>query len=292
MDSWMNNPTLNGNQAVAPWTQSGQRQGFKFLVTQVCGYLTGGPQRYTGQPMDVAHKHLNIKPNEWDAFMADAGLTMDALHISKDMQAELGEIFASFRSQCVVEPGERVPPDPKRCRKAPDGNSTYAQAGGVYPLAAFADTLVEMAMAAPKELTLRWEDVKKPGATRHPPGLKYVLTELVCHTAGGPEVLTAEGFDDAKLGVLPEQWDTFMALARRAAEEVWPGKPVVVGALEALLEEVKPELCIGMAGKGEVVESARRLLRDAGCALADLNPPDLARPCCPFALSPTHRPVD
>ena len=225
--------------------------------------------------------------------MKDAALTMDALHVDKEMQAELAEIFSSFRDQCVVEPGERVPPDPKRCRKPPDGNSTYAQTGGVYPLAAFADTLVELALAQPpNELTLRWEDVKKPGATRHPPGLKYVLTELVCHTAGGPEVLTAEGFDDAKLGVLPEQWDTFMALARRAAEEVWPGKPVVVGALEALLEEVKSELCIGMAGKGEVVESARKLLRDAGCALADLNPPDLARPFNPSAFSRTNRPME
>lgn len=97
MDSWMSNPTLNGNAKVSQWTQSGQRQGFKFLVTQVrgrphhseaictatayahraslrrlpladapqvCGYLTGGPQRYTGQPMDVAHKHLGISPDQ------------------------------------------------------------------------------------------------------------------------------------------------------------------------------------------------------------------------------------
>ena len=35
MDTWMKNATLNANAAVAPWTESGQRQGFKFLVTQV-----------------------------------------------------------------------------------------------------------------------------------------------------------------------------------------------------------------------------------------------------------------
>ena len=141
--------------------------------------------------MDVAHKHLGITPDQWDAFMADAGLTMDALHIDKGMQAELGEIFMSFRSQCVTEPGEKVPADPKKCRKPPDGQSTYAQAGGVYPLATFADTLVELAISEAKDLTLRYEDVKKPGATRHPPGLKYILTELLCNKAGGPELLTA-----------------------------------------------------------------------------------------------------
>ena len=95
------------------------------------GYLTGGPQRYTGQPMDVAHKHLNISAGEWDAFMKDAALTMDALRIDAPTQAELGQIFSTFRSEVIVERGERVPPDPKQCRKKPDGDSTYAQAGGV-----------------------------------------------------------------------------------------------------------------------------------------------------------------
>ena len=41
--------------------------------------------------------------------------------------------------------------------------------------------------------------MKKAGATRHPPGLTYLLTEVVCHAAGGPEVVTASGFDEAKL---------------------------------------------------------------------------------------------
>ena len=41
MDTWMANDVLNGNAKVATWTESGQRQGFKFLVTQVCGDLTG-----------------------------------------------------------------------------------------------------------------------------------------------------------------------------------------------------------------------------------------------------------
>ena len=35
MDTWMKSDTLNANAKVAPWTASGQRQGFKFLVTQV-----------------------------------------------------------------------------------------------------------------------------------------------------------------------------------------------------------------------------------------------------------------
>ena len=60
MEAWMAEPTLNGNTLVTRWHTSQQRAGFKFLVTQILGYLSGGPQRYTGRPMDVAHKHLGI----------------------------------------------------------------------------------------------------------------------------------------------------------------------------------------------------------------------------------------
>ena len=80
---------------------------------------------------------------------------------------------------------------------------------------------------------------------------------------GGPEVLTAEGFDDAKLGVLPEQWDAFLGMVRRAAERVWPAKPVIVGSLEAVVQEGKPELCVGLVAQG-VAEESRRLVLDAG----------------------------
>ena len=71
----------------------------KWAAAKVTGYLTGGPQRYTGQPMEVAHKHLNISPAEWDTFMADAALTMTALQIEPSTQAELGDIFTSFKTQ-------------------------------------------------------------------------------------------------------------------------------------------------------------------------------------------------
>merc|ERR1719379_317862 len=60
MDVWMEDPALNANARVAKWHESDQKFGFKFLVTQIFSYLIGGPQRYTGKPMDVAHKHLGI----------------------------------------------------------------------------------------------------------------------------------------------------------------------------------------------------------------------------------------
>ena len=262
MDSWMNNTTLNANAKVAPWTKSGQRQGFKFLVTQVMGYLTGGPQRYTGQPMDVAHKHLNISAAEWDVFMRTASCAMDALRIDAATQKELGDIFRTFRSDVIIEGGEKVPKDPGLCRKPPNGNMTYAQAGGVYPLAAFADRLVELVLTS-DALKVQWEEVKAPGATRHPPGLKYLLTELCCNAAGGPEGVTARGFEAAKLGVLADQWDDFMDLVAGAAEMVWPNNELIIQSVKGLVRDLQPDICLGMVAPGSA-DGARKLLHDAG----------------------------
>merc|ERR1719401_703740 len=40
MEAWMADPALNANCKVAKWHESQQTCGFKFLVTQILGYLT------------------------------------------------------------------------------------------------------------------------------------------------------------------------------------------------------------------------------------------------------------
>jgi len=132
MDVWMSDSILNANQKVACWHLSQQKFGFKFLVTQIFGYLTGGPQRYTGQPMDVAHKHLGITLGEWSAFMAGMDRVMREFQIDNATQKELKTIVDSFKDQIIVNKGEQAPKDPGLCRKPPDGGSFYAQCGGIY----------------------------------------------------------------------------------------------------------------------------------------------------------------
>merc|ERR1719191_1570996 len=143
MDVWMANPVLNGNAAVAKWHESQQKFGFKFLVTQLLGYVTGGPQRYTGVSMEAAHKHLAITAKQWKSFVEDATMVFENLGVDADTQGELLAILAGFKAQVIVEHGEPVPEDPGMCRARPHGNNAYAQLGGVYPLALFADRLVE-----------------------------------------------------------------------------------------------------------------------------------------------------
>merc|ERR1719473_363228 len=77
MEAWMADPTLNGNEKVSRWHESQQKPGFKFLVTQIMGYMSGGPQKYTGRPIDEAHMHLVITSAEWQRFMALADETFE-----------------------------------------------------------------------------------------------------------------------------------------------------------------------------------------------------------------------
>merc|ERR1712151_176684 len=135
MDVWMENPTLNANQSVAKWHESQQKFGFKFLVTQLFGYLTGGPQRYTGQSMEAAHKHLGISPAEWGAFVVDAERVFREFNLEQSVHQELLAIIQGFQDQCTVQPGQAVPADPGLCRRPPNDSTPYACLGGIYPIA-------------------------------------------------------------------------------------------------------------------------------------------------------------
>ena len=113
MDRWMADDTLNANRLVARWHEQAQRPGFKFLVVQIVCNLTGGPQRYTGRPMDACHKHLNISEAEWRAFMAIFGDVCGECGLAADMLCDLacGKDSLSCNSSCfnsMQTPGPHV----------------------------------------------------------------------------------------------------------------------------------------------------------------------------------------
>lgn len=260
MDVWMSDRTLNENSMVARWHTSQQKFGFKFLVTQIFGYLTGGPQRYTGQPMDVSHKHLGISMAEWRSFMAGLDRVMREFQIDAGTQRDLTAIFDSLRDQIIVREGEAVPADPGLCRRAPSGPTLYAQAGGVYPLAQFADLLVVQSLQGNRGVHIPRDPTNK----RTPAGLKYLVTELVCAGAGGPQVVTSMGFDDAKLGVRVEEWPAFLELVRETAADCWSSVDIQ-RSIRAVIEEQQPEICMGLATEEQSADAVgRRRLMGAG----------------------------
>jgi hemoglobin len=77
--------------------------GFKYLVTEMVCWATGGPQKYTGKSMADSHKHLKITSQEWEAFLDDFQQTLDKFAVPAEEQAEPQAIVNSTRSDIVVE---------------------------------------------------------------------------------------------------------------------------------------------------------------------------------------------
>ena len=55
------------------------------------------------------------------------------------------------------------------------------EAGAGYPIAHFASNLVDLLIKPGSAVNLNVEPLDSPEAHRHEPGLKYMLTELLCH---------------------------------------------------------------------------------------------------------------
>ena len=107
IDRIMADPRLNANPLVDEAHHRVPPAGFKYLVTEMVCWATGGPQRYTGRSMDESHRHLRITPAEWEAFMDDFRQTLDRFGVPAREQAELRAIVMSTRPSIVVTPPDQ-----------------------------------------------------------------------------------------------------------------------------------------------------------------------------------------
>jgi hemoglobin len=101
IDRIMKDPRLNANPALDEAHHKVPPAGFKYLVTEmVCG-ATGGPQRYTGKSMAESHRHLHIRPREWDAFLDDFQQTLNKFQVPPAEQKELQALVQSTYGDIV-----------------------------------------------------------------------------------------------------------------------------------------------------------------------------------------------
>ena len=105
IDRVMTDPRLNANPAVDEAHHKIPPAGFKYLATEMVCWASGGPQKYTGRSMADSHRHLNITPHEWDAFMDDFQQTLDKFKVPAAEQAELQAIVQSTYGDIVIAKG-------------------------------------------------------------------------------------------------------------------------------------------------------------------------------------------
>jgi hemoglobin len=102
VDRVMSDARLNANPAVDEAHHKVPPAGFKYLATEMVCWATSGPQKYTGRSMADSHRHLNITPQEWEAFMDDFQQTLDKFKVPAAEQAELRAIVQSTYSDIVI----------------------------------------------------------------------------------------------------------------------------------------------------------------------------------------------
>ena len=102
IDRIMVNPKLNANAAVDEAHHRVSPAGFKYLVTEMVGWATGGPQQYSGRSMYDSHVHLNISDGEWEVMMEDLQQTFDKFQVPQAEREELVSIVESTRGDIGV----------------------------------------------------------------------------------------------------------------------------------------------------------------------------------------------
>jgi len=102
IDRIMSNPGLNVNPKVDEAHHRVPPAGFKYLVTEMVCWASGGPQRYTGKSMFDSHAHLEITAGEWQIFLNDLRTTLDKFQVPPAEQAELFAIVDSTRADIVI----------------------------------------------------------------------------------------------------------------------------------------------------------------------------------------------
>jgi hemoglobin len=88
--------------------------------------------------------------------------------------------------------------------------SLYDRLGGVYSIATVVDDLIDRVMS---DARLNANPLVDEAHHRVPPaGFKYLVTELVCFTAGGPQKYSGKSMADshAHLKISAQEWEAFL----------------------------------------------------------------------------------
>lgn len=112
IDRIMVDERLNANPRVDEAHHRVSPPGFKYLVTEMVCWASGGPQTYSGRSMGDSHRHLMITDQEWLAFMDDFQQSLDLFEVPQPEQEELTAIVESTKEAIVVEPLQEGPVTP------------------------------------------------------------------------------------------------------------------------------------------------------------------------------------
>src|SRR5438270_6179076 len=91
-----------------------------------------------------------------------------------------------------------------------DSPSLYERLGGVYSIATVVEDLIDRVMS---DARLNANPLVDEAHHKVPPaGFKYLVTEMLCWAAGGPQRYSGRTMEDShrQLAITPSEWEAFM----------------------------------------------------------------------------------
>src|SRR5438034_7199843 len=91
-----------------------------------------------------------------------------------------------------------------------DSPNLYERLGGVYSIATVVDDLIDRVMA---DQRLNANPLVDEAHHKVPPaGFKYLVTEMLCWAAGGPQRYSGRGMEESHrdMAITPSEWQAFM----------------------------------------------------------------------------------
>ena len=127
----------------------------------------------------------------------------------------------------------------------PEKPSLYDRLGGVYSIATVVDDLIDRVMNDPR---LNANPLVDEAHHRVPPaGFKYLVTEMVCWAAGGPQRYSGRTMDESHrhLKITANEWDAFMDDLQQTFDKFALPQPEQ-GELRAIVESTRDMIvCTG-----------------------------------------------
>lgn len=128
--------------------------------------------------------------------------------------------------------------------------SLYDRLGGVYSIATVVDDLVDRVMVDPR---LNANPLVDEAHHRVPPaGFKYLVTELVCWAAGGPQKYTGKSMADSHshLKITPKEWEAFLGDFQQTLDKF--GVPArEQNELKAIVDSTRAEIVTDSVARAE-----------------------------------------
>jgi hemoglobin len=127
---------------------------------------------------------------------------------------------------------------------AADATSTlYDRLGGVYPIATVVDDFIDRIMADPRLNANPRVDQAHHRVT--PPGFKYLVTEMVCWAAGGPQNYTGRSMKEThqQLMITAGEWEAFVDDLRQSLDN-FGVPPAEQAELQAIVASTRADIVV------------------------------------------------